>query len=324
MEPKKIGAFLKELRREKGITQEQLGEMLGVSGRTVSRWETGFNMPDLSILIELAEYYEVEIKEILDGERKSESMDKEMKETLIKVADYNELERNQVAKAGNMAFGIMFVLCAVLIVVQLLLTGDLMVTLGETAVLLVGGAAYIGVMVYRGIWSTGSRIKSTPFSDAMISVVSSGVFSAVFAFYMIQRGAQEELAARMALAFFAGIGVLGFIVLRVLALFSDRRKNKAASEQSGEKKHTVPVEIFIADGSLQADMLVDVLKQEGIAAYKQDLGNAGFTAVRYGMGRIGDDRVAVYVADDRAEEARRVVERMGMCICEDSLEGKDK
>lgn len=41
MEPKKIGAFLKELRREKGITQEQLGEMLGVSGRTVSRWETG-------------------------------------------------------------------------------------------------------------------------------------------------------------------------------------------------------------------------------------------------------------------------------------------
>ena len=75
MEPKKIGAFLKELRREKGITQEQLGEMLGVSGRTVSRWETGFNMPDLSILIELAEYYEVEIKEILDGERKSESME---------------------------------------------------------------------------------------------------------------------------------------------------------------------------------------------------------------------------------------------------------
>ena len=45
---KKIGIFLKELRKEKGLTQEQLAEKLLVSGRTVSRWETGLNMPDLS------------------------------------------------------------------------------------------------------------------------------------------------------------------------------------------------------------------------------------------------------------------------------------
>lgn len=47
MNPKEIGAFLKQLRNEKGITQEQLAEILGVSGRTVSRWETGTNLPDL-------------------------------------------------------------------------------------------------------------------------------------------------------------------------------------------------------------------------------------------------------------------------------------
>ena len=41
MNPKEIGAFLKQLRNEKGITQERLAEILGVSGRTVSRWETG-------------------------------------------------------------------------------------------------------------------------------------------------------------------------------------------------------------------------------------------------------------------------------------------
>ena len=50
MDVRKIGAFLKYLRNEKGITQEQLAEKLGVSGRTVSRWETGNNLPDLSIL----------------------------------------------------------------------------------------------------------------------------------------------------------------------------------------------------------------------------------------------------------------------------------
>ncbi len=70
MDMKKIGGFLRRLRKEKGLTQEQLAEILFVSGRTVSRWETGTNMPDLSILILLAELYDVEIKEILDGERR--------------------------------------------------------------------------------------------------------------------------------------------------------------------------------------------------------------------------------------------------------------
>lgn len=41
MDQKKIGGFLRELRKEKNVTQEQLAETLGVSGRTVSRWETG-------------------------------------------------------------------------------------------------------------------------------------------------------------------------------------------------------------------------------------------------------------------------------------------
>lgn len=84
MDTKKIGEFLKVLRKERGLTQEQLAEILLVSGRTISRWETGTNMPDLSILIKMAEFYNVEVKEILDGERKSENMDKELKETLSK------------------------------------------------------------------------------------------------------------------------------------------------------------------------------------------------------------------------------------------------
>lgn len=50
MDQKKIGGFLKELRKEKGVTQEQLAEQFSVSSRTVSRWENGNNMPDLDIL----------------------------------------------------------------------------------------------------------------------------------------------------------------------------------------------------------------------------------------------------------------------------------
>ena len=54
MDQIRIGAFLKELRKEKALTQEQLAEKLRVSGRTVSRWETGSNMPDIGMLVELA------------------------------------------------------------------------------------------------------------------------------------------------------------------------------------------------------------------------------------------------------------------------------
>ena len=61
MDQQKIGQFLRECRKEKGIAQEQLAEMLGVTNRSVSRWENGSNLPDLDILIEMADYYDVEL-----------------------------------------------------------------------------------------------------------------------------------------------------------------------------------------------------------------------------------------------------------------------
>lgn len=235
MDMKKTGEFLKELRKEKALTQEQLAEILLVSGRTVSRWETGRNMPDLSILIQVAEFYDVEVKEILDGERKSESMDKEWKETLSKVADYNKLERENAAKAGNTAFGLMFAVCSVMIVIQLVLKGNLSVVAGETAVLLVGGAAYIGVMIYYGVWETGSRLKSTPFTDILISVVCAGIFSVILALCYIRSGAAMSQTVHIALMFFIGIAAAGFAVLRILACFSHKRNDKIHGLKEAER-----------------------------------------------------------------------------------------
>lgn len=83
---------LKELQNEKKLTQEQIAEQLNVSGRTVSRWETGGNMPDIRMLVELAEFFDVSIPEIIDGERKSEKMNQEEKETLLRVADFLQPE----------------------------------------------------------------------------------------------------------------------------------------------------------------------------------------------------------------------------------------
>ena len=90
MDQIKAGAFLKDLRKDKGITQEQLAEELGVSGRTISRWETGKNMPDISLLVEIAEFFDVSIPEIIKGERKSENMKEEVKEVAETMSDYAE------------------------------------------------------------------------------------------------------------------------------------------------------------------------------------------------------------------------------------------
>ena len=98
MDQKKTGQFLKTLRNEKGITQEQLAKHFNVSNRTVSRWETGSNLPDISLLVEIADFYDVDVREIIDGERKSEMMDKETREVAGKMAAYAGNEKSNLLR----------------------------------------------------------------------------------------------------------------------------------------------------------------------------------------------------------------------------------
>jgi len=98
MDQKKTGRFLKELRKNKGLTQEQAAERFNTSSRTISRWETGAYMPDISMLVEIAEFYEVDVREIIDGERKNDNMNSEVKEVAVKMADYSETEKNRTLK----------------------------------------------------------------------------------------------------------------------------------------------------------------------------------------------------------------------------------
>ena len=115
MDQQKIGEFLKTLRKENNLTQEELADKLNVSRRTVSRWETGSNLPDLGILVELADFYDVDMREIFNGERKNENMEKELKETMLMAADYTDdrmakiLKRMQLMFIGATICGIAYV-----------------------------------------------------------------------------------------------------------------------------------------------------------------------------------------------------------------------
>lgn len=57
-----FGGLPQSLRKEQGLTQEQLAEQFGVARRTVSRWETGSNLPDIDVLIALADFYQIDLR----------------------------------------------------------------------------------------------------------------------------------------------------------------------------------------------------------------------------------------------------------------------
>lgn len=69
MDQIKTGKFIATLRKEKELTQEQLGEKLGITNKTISRWENGNYMPDIEMLSLLAKEFDVSINELISGER---------------------------------------------------------------------------------------------------------------------------------------------------------------------------------------------------------------------------------------------------------------
>ncbi len=84
MDMVKMGSFLAELRKEHKYTQAELGEKLGVTNKTISRWETGNYMPPVEMLEELSNMYGMTINELLSGKKLSTEEYKEMAETNIK------------------------------------------------------------------------------------------------------------------------------------------------------------------------------------------------------------------------------------------------
>lgn len=69
MDIMKTGKFIADLRKEKGLTQEQLGDKIGVTNKTVSRWETGVYLPPADAMLALGELFNVSVNEILSGKR---------------------------------------------------------------------------------------------------------------------------------------------------------------------------------------------------------------------------------------------------------------
>ena len=78
----KIGKFIAKLRKAKGLTQQQLGDLVGVGGKSVSKWERGINMPDVSIINEVSKILGITSDELLKGEFDKKSTNEEYKKKI--------------------------------------------------------------------------------------------------------------------------------------------------------------------------------------------------------------------------------------------------
>lgn len=110
MNQEQIGKFIADMRKEKGLTQLQLAEKLNVNNKTVSRWETGKNMPDYSILESLTSELDITVNELIRGERI-------IKEEIIREYDHNLVEvlreYKRLKRAKNIILILLLILAAV-------------------------------------------------------------------------------------------------------------------------------------------------------------------------------------------------------------------
>lgn len=98
MNQEKIGKFIAQKRKEKGLKQSDISVKLGVSDRSVSNWERGKNMPDLSLLEPLSKLLNISINELLMGEDIREDNNENYKQSVINTINYSKNKMDKLVK----------------------------------------------------------------------------------------------------------------------------------------------------------------------------------------------------------------------------------
>ena len=148
MDQIKIGKFIASCRKEQGMTQAVLAEKLGISDRAVSKWETGKSLPDAGIMLELSELLNINVNELLSGEKiMSEAYNKKAEENLLamrrEVEEKNRQLLNLEIVIGAPATIAGLVLCVVAAYVEM--PDKLRAGLIVLAVAMIVGFAFIAV-----------------------------------------------------------------------------------------------------------------------------------------------------------------------------------
>lgn len=151
-----FGHFLAQLRREKGMTQKELAATLYVSDKAVSKWERGLSVPDISLLVPLAEQLNVTVAELLQGRRVEEEQrfTREETEDLIRKALTFSAEPPERRQARTKKYLPVYVICCVLGVAEALAVwaAGLADTEGAQMMLIFGVVGGVPFGAYAMFW----------------------------------------------------------------------------------------------------------------------------------------------------------------------------
>lgn len=190
-----FGRFLAQLRREKGMTQKELAATLYVSDKAVSKWERGLSVPDISLLVPLAEQLNVTVAELLQGRRVEEEQrfTREETEDLIRKALTFSAEPPERRQARTKKYLPVYVICCVLGVAGALAVwaAGLADIEGVLALLIIGVVFGVVYGAYAMFWrprpcpatttrtasTTLHRVRSTSTSRASITTTATGSIS---------------------------------------------------------------------------------------------------------------------------------------------------
>ena len=146
---KRIGNFIAEVRKQQNMTQRELAEKIGVSDKTISKWETGKSMPELGYLQQLCEILQINVNELLSGERLSgDDYPRKAEETIMALMKDNET--NKKKNIRDMIIGIVLAVAAFAFMFAMTQSGNptYYVDMGSFAVvvLLSGKRNLVGVL----------------------------------------------------------------------------------------------------------------------------------------------------------------------------------
>ena len=146
----KIGKFIADERKAKGYTQKQLSELLGISDKTISKWERGNGFPEASLLLPLCNELEITVNELLTGERISQqNYKKKAEENMVNMI--REKEENKQKILLTTIIGVISTITFVTLLLVVCFYTDV-ITLPIKIVLMIIAISVFGIGLYVAMW----------------------------------------------------------------------------------------------------------------------------------------------------------------------------
>ena len=144
----KTGDFLRSLRKAKGLTQEDVATRLMLSPKTISRWESGLGLPDISIITDVATLYDVTVDEILKGQRNSKNLKEETEKSNDKKV--NNILANKITSKFNIYFYVAIGILSAFLVTEVIL-GLLVNSIVAIVLMALGFIISINLIIFGNI-----------------------------------------------------------------------------------------------------------------------------------------------------------------------------